>query len=85
MKITFSPAMEWCKRRESILLDARAEGKLIPCVVPQEFLTAPYAEPLDGEKALAIFHKRKSEIQAFLEARIHEGSFDPDGEIILRP
>jgi hypothetical protein len=85
MKITFSPVMEWSMLRGSILLHANADGKSIRCVVPQEFLTAPYVEPLDDENARAIFHKRKSEIEACLEARIHEGSFDPNGEIILHP
>ena len=85
MKITFSPTMTWSVDRASMLLYARADGKSTLCVVSQEVLTAPFAECLTEETARAIFHKRKSEIEACLEARIREGTFDSNGEIILLP
>ena len=69
MKINFSPEVTWSDDRMSVLLHAHADGKSIRCVVAQEFLTAPYAERLSGEKARVIFHERKSEIEVRLEAR----------------
>jgi hypothetical protein len=88
MKITFSATESWSYDRASIVFHARADGTTVRCIVPQEFLTAPFAKRLDEEEARTLFHARRSEIESLLQARIQAeafGAFDSPGEIILRP
>jgi hypothetical protein len=83
VQITFSPTVSWSFDRESIVFYARAEGKAIRCIVPQEFLTAPFAKQLAEEQARTMFGDRRSEIESLLQARIQAVVFDSPGEIIL--
>lgn len=85
MQITFFPTESWSFDRESIVFHASADGKAIRCIVPQEFLTAPYVKKLTEEEARTMFHDRRSEIESLLQVRIQAGAFDSPGEIILRP
>jgi hypothetical protein len=83
MQITFSPTESWSFDRESIVFHARAEDKTIRCIVPHEFLTAPFAKKVTEEEARTMFHDRRSEIESLLQKRIQAGVFDSPGEIIL--
>lgn len=84
MSITFSPAAAWDSDRASVLVYAQGRGRQILCVVPQEYLTAPLAKPLEGEEALTLFDAQRTRIEARLRQRIRAGMFDASGEIVLR-
>jgi hypothetical protein len=84
MRITFSPSEIWSFDRESIIVYANADGKPIKCIVPQEFLTAPFAKQLSEAEACKLFSDRRLEIEGRLKNMIEAGVIDQSGEVILR-
>jgi hypothetical protein len=83
MEITFSQIEFWSIDRASIVFNAKVHGKTIQCIVPQEFLTAPFAEPLTEKEARERFRSRRSEIETILRDRISAGDYDSIGEIVV--
>jgi hypothetical protein len=84
MQIDFLPHESWSFERESISLYARAGGKMIRCVVTQDFLTAPFALKGNGKEARRLFHARLGQIESLLRRRIEAGEIDSAGEVVLR-
>jgi hypothetical protein len=84
MQIEFSTP-SWSFDRESVIVSATADSRPVRCIVPMEWLTAPYAQRLDESSALALFDERSDEIETALRERITAGAFTSPGEVILRP
>jgi hypothetical protein len=83
MDVTFFDQVFWSFERESIVVHGRADGKPVRCVVPMEFLTAPFVESLSEGQARSIFDTRRSEIESKLRECIAHGSSNSPSEIIL--
>ncbi len=84
MQIDFLPHESWSFERESIILHARAGGKMVRCVVTQDFLTAPFVLKGDEREARRLFHARLGQIESLLRRRIEAGERDAAGEVVLR-
>jgi len=84
MQVTFSPRESWSFDRESVIVYADADGKPVKCVVPQEFLTAPFAKRLSEAEARKLFTDRRPEIEGQLRKMIEAGALDANGEAVLR-
>jgi hypothetical protein len=85
MQIVFTATESWSSDRASIVLYAKADSRLIKCIVSQEFLTSPSVEVLGERQALELFHRRRDEIEQLLREHIQAEAADSNNEIILRP
>ncbi len=84
MQIDFLPHESWSFERESILVYAKAGGKMVRCVVTQDFLTAPFVLKGNEKEARRLFHARLGQIESLLRRRIEAGEIDAAGEVVLR-